>query len=139
MNREIHSEVAIAPKAILAVASGLCLVSAFLPWLNFGYGAEAGLESLTPIYVIPGLTLLALNILALILKKKVLSLIANILGILGSLVVLFYTAFTILGAINVYGPKYLTITPWLAVISGVLLFVVSIVSIKKDKKQSHQE
>lgn len=140
MNKENQQiEVAVAPKVALIIASVVCLISTFLPWLDFGYDITANLEMLSPIYIVSGVVLLVLNVLALILKKKNISLTANILGIISALVTLAYTVFTILGIIYVYDFEDMTIVPWISVISSIVLFVASIVSIKKDKKKKHAE
>lgn len=137
----LESRVAIAPKVILLIASVLCVVSAFVPWLDFGGGYSSDLGGLAPVFVVAGVVPAVLNVLALALKKHGIDLAANILGIVGGLVVLLYVAMFFLGS-NMLGSDFieaimenLSFGVCAALVSGLLLFIASIVSIVKGKKK----
>lgn len=122
------------PKVVLIIASVLCLVSGFLPWAD---GSSAG--PIAFIFIVSGLILLILNILALVLKKKAVNLTSNILGIIGGIITLLYSGIVFLGIFLNGALDYIDIGLWIAVFSNIVLFVGSIVSLKKDKKKSRKE
>ena len=135
-NNYKESTVVVAPKIILIIATTLCAASGFIPWLDIG--GDNG--PLVPIYIVSGLIPLILNIIALIIKRRGVSLASNILGIIGGLIAMLYVAFFFLGS-SMYASNFifshLALGVWIALVSGLIMFVVSIVSIVKDKKKSH--